>query len=258
MISLLILISALAAISFNRGREGPDFRSENIFDSLPMGNADNLNEASIDVERNNVTETPGDTPGSASSNIIGTRDYGRVLKSGPYGNINSDVKVAYIVGVHPWEHNAHQAAIESIQSRDNSLNKCYYIYQVVVTRNAEDYSQGRMNGQLLANAFAVPDIINNDFQLAVDIHSHQGNYPEDRFMFSPIPGGRSESIARRIAGEIPGMIYFVPHPQSSPEYVTIPLINAGIPSVIFETLIDEPYSTTQNYVNNLVTVVDKL
>ncbi|MBI4813654.1 MAG: hypothetical protein HY802_04925, partial [Methanobacterium sp.] len=105
-----------------------------------------------------------------SISLLGSTDYGEVVKIGPYGNLMSPVKIAYIVGVHPIEQASHQAMMESISGYDNSLNYCYYIYEVTVTRDAGDYEKGRMNGQLLANKFAVPDIINQRFKLAIDIH----------------------------------------------------------------------------------------
>lgn len=70
----------------------------------------------------------------------------------------SSVKIAYIVGVHPIEWASHQAIMEAIEAYDNSLAHCYYIYKVSVTKDASNYEKGRMNGQLLANMFAVPEI----------------------------------------------------------------------------------------------------
>ena len=51
-----------------------------------------------------------------------------------------------------------------------------------------------MNGQLLANKFVVPDITNENYQLAVDVHSNVGNWPQNTFLFSPVISSRSESI----------------------------------------------------------------
>jgi hypothetical protein len=252
--SLVILLSAVAVFSFFPQLTNADFE---FMDNGATNNtnSDNLNKTSNKSGQGTVTP---ERTSSLSNNILGTKEYGKVVKEGPYGNKNSAIKVAYIVGVHPLESNAHRAAIESIKSNDNSLKKCYYIYTVVVTQNANDYNKGRMNGQLLANAFIVPDIKSHGFQLAVDVHSNRGNYLEDRFVFAPVQGGKSESIARNVVNRIPGLVYHVPFSQTSPQYVTIPLINAGTPAIIFETLINEPYSTTKNYVDRLVRAVDDI
>ena len=51
---------------------------------------------------------------SFSIEVLGSTSYGKVVKEGPYGNTSSKVKIAYIVGVHPLESQAHQAMVESI------------------------------------------------------------------------------------------------------------------------------------------------
>lgn len=250
--AIVILLSTVAALSFNQfpGNTGTDGTNSNI-DSDNATNSSRLNTA------NNGSEfSTGTSDGVKSTGTLGSRIYGKVVKEGPYGNKNSPVKVAYIVGVHPLESSVHKAAAASIKSRDSSLKKCYYIYRVIVTQDADDYDKGRMNGQLLANSFAVPDIKSSGFQLAVDVHSNRGNYEEKRFVFAPVEGSSSESIARSVKDGIPGFVYHSPFSQTSPKYVTIPLINAGIPAIIFETYMYEPYSTTKNYVDKLVLAVD--
>ena len=45
-----------------------------------------------------------------------------------------------------------------------------------------------VNGQLLANKFAVPDIINQKYKLTIDVHSNVGNWEKTRFIFAPVAG----------------------------------------------------------------------
>ncbi|MGF7117727.1 hypothetical protein [Methanobacterium oryzae] len=115
-----------------------------------------------------------------------------------------------------------------------------------------------MNGQLLAKSFVVPNIKSNGFKLAVDVHSNRGNYEEKRFLFAPIGGSKSESIARNVKNGILGFVFHFPFSQTSPQYVTIPLINAGIPAIVFETDINEQYGTTKRYTDKLILAVDNL
>lgn len=192
------------------------------------------------------------------SYVLGSNDVGYVLKEGPYGNKDSPVKIAYITGVHPLESESHKAILESIETKNESLNYCYYIYKIVVTKDASDYDRGRMNGQLLAKQYVVPDIKSHDFNLAVDVHSNRGNYQEKRFIFAPQDEKGSKSIALQIESKISWMVYYNPPSQTSPQYVTIPLIKAGIPAVVYETYLNDPYSFTKEHADEFVSAVDNL
>lgn len=200
----------------------------------------------------NVTETP------FSIVVLGSNQLGRVIREGPYGNTSSPIKIAYIVGVHPLESNSHRAILESIKSNENNLKYAYYVYRVLVTQDANDYDQGRMNGQLLAREYVVTDIVNRDYKLAIDVHSNRGNYEELRFIFAPVEGGQAEKIAHSLINKIPWMHYYKPPSQTSPAYVTIPINNGGVPAVIYETYQYESYSITRSHANDFVRQVDNL
>lgn len=198
---------------------------------------------------------------SFSTEVLGNSSYGMVVKQGPYGNKDSAVEIAYIVGVHPLEFNSHRAIVESIKNHKKSLKYCYYIYKIIVTRDAKDYDRGRMNGQLLALKYVVPNIKNQDFDLAIDVHSNRGNYNETRFVFSPVERSTSESIALNMEGEIQWLVYYIPPKEmnpSSPKYVTIPLINAGIPAIVYETYKYEDYQITEEHADEFVLNVDNM
>jgi hypothetical protein len=200
--------------------------------------------------------------GSYPVQILGSADYGIVLKSGPYGNLNRTKKIAFIVGVHPLEINSHKTIAKSILSLNKSANYSYYIYSVNVTKDRDLYNEGRMNGQLLANKFAVPDIIQNNYDLVVDVHSHSGgNYLEEFFIFAPREDVRSKSIATRLIAELPGIVYYLPPKEkgpTSPLYVTIPIINSGTPAIIYETYRYEPYETSLKHAADFIRAVEKI
>jgi hypothetical protein len=195
---------------------------------------------------------------STNIKVLGSTSYGNVLKEGPFGNTSSKVKIAYIVGVHPLESDAHQAMIDSITEHNNTLKYCYYIYKVNVTENADNYNIGRMNGQLLANKLVVPDIENQNFQLAIDIHSNVGNWAETRFIFAPVNGTKAETIGMNIKSKLPWLAYYVPPNPTSTVYVTTPLINAGIPAIVYETYHNDSPETIRNHADEFLSVVDKL
>ena len=189
-------------------------------------------------------------------------DYGKVIKRGPYGNPNGTQKIAFIVGVHPLEANSHRAVAASLLSMNKSLNSSYYIYSIDVTKDRTSYNNGRMNGQLLASQFVVPDIIKNHFNLAVDVHSNKGgNFQKENFVYVPKNETKSMSIAGNLTSEISWIVYYAPPLETgpkSPSYVTIPLINSGIPAIIYESYRYEPYYITVNHAVDFIRAVDKL
>jgi len=119
-----------------------------------------------------------------------------------------------------------------------------------------------MNGQLLANEFVVPDATSKDYNLAVDIHSNQGtnggSYKETNFIFAPLNDPTSKVFADDIIAKIPPLVYYYPEPQTSPSYVTIPIIKSGTPAIIYETYMFESNDITKEYINKLINVIDNL
>jgi hypothetical protein len=180
------------------------------------------------------------------------------VKIGPFGNRDSSVKIAYIIGVHPLESVTHQAFLSAIKKYDTSLDYCYYVYKVTVTKYASNYERGRMNGQLLAKYLVVPNIKKNKFKLAVDVHNNIGSWAKNKFIFSPVSGTKSQTIAWKIKNKISWLSYYTPPYSTSPQYVTIPLIRSGIPAVVVELYHYSSYGTQCNQMNQFVQVVDSL
>ncbi len=190
--------------------------------------------------------------------VIGNEPYGNVVKEGPYGNFSSPVKVAYVLGEHPREWVAHKAVAEDVKENSDSLKYCYYLYYINVTTYANDYSKGRMNGQLLANEYVVPDIVSEDFRLAVDIHGTDGEYSKKVFLFTPIQEGTSLEIAYNLTNTLNGVPYYYPPNPTSPTYTTIPLIKQGVPAIVYESFKDLPYDLVKKHDKEFVLGVDNL
>ncbi|MBO6274397.1 MAG: adhesin, partial [Methanobrevibacter sp.] len=93
------------------------------------------------------------------SKLLGKNDLGSVYIHGPFGNLDSNIKIAYLIGMHPLESKSHRALFEELTSCEN-LNYCYYLYNIEVD-NPESESEGRLEGQLLAQEFVKDEIINN-------------------------------------------------------------------------------------------------
>ena len=197
-----------------------------------------------------------------SSVVLGSTDYGDVIKEGPYGNASSPVKIAFIVGVHPWEVYAHKMAINSIKIHTKSLKYCYYIYQVNVTNGVDsDYETGRMDGQQLAYNYAVPDIEKQNFQLAIDVHSNKGAldyYDVGWFLNVPVEDAQTSRLAYQIQSKIPGIVFYNPPDPTSPYYVTVPLIKSGTPAIIYEAYAYDDPQIGQSKMDKLLYAVDSL
>ena len=113
-------------------------------------------------------------------------------------------------------------------------------------------------GQLLAKNYVVPDIIQNHFQLAIDVHSNAGNYNETLFVFSPVENNSATTIAQSITNQLSWLKYYVPPDPTSPSYVTIPLNEAGIPAIVYETYDYDPYNTIKEHAGEFIEKVDQL
>lgn len=190
--------------------------------------------------------------------VLGNETYGSVVKEGPYGNASSSVKVAYILGEHPREWVAHKALREDVKENSASLKYCYYLYRINVTQYANDYSKGRMNGQILANKYVVPDIVNDNFRLAIDVHGTDGEYTKKVFLFTPIEEDSSKEIAYNLSNILNNVPYYTPASATSPSYCTIPIIENGVPSIVYESFKDQAYSLVKEQNREFVFGVDNL
>ena len=194
-----------------------------------------------------------------STKILGSNNKGTVELIGAFGNTSSKVKIAYVIGLHPLESAVHNALYNAIISKSN-LKYCYYIYRINVTKDPNNYSEGRMNGQLLAEEFVLPHIISNNYNLVIDVHSNQGttggSYEETNFIFAPLNHTASKTIADSIISKIPELTYYYPSSQTSPPFLTNPLVQAGIPTILYETYMYESAAVTSNLVNKLISTVD--
>jgi len=170
-----------------------------------------------------------------NSTVIGKNDIGKVSVEGPYGNTSSNIKIAYIIGQHPRESSAHDAIYNSILNCSDNLNYSYYIYKIDVQGETEDFEQSRMNGQLLAQEFVVKDIIDGNYDLAIDIHSSNGGYVQDPYIFAPVNNDTTANqSANNLTNVLDYLIYYEPASYSSPQYSTIPIDEGGVPALVFE------------------------
>ena len=193
-----------------------------------------------------------------SVKTIGKNSIGTVTLEGPYGNVNSSVKVAYILGQHPRESNAHDAIYDSLLNNSDYLNYSYYVYRINVTAESDDFEESRMNGQLLAQDYVVKDVLKNGYDLVIDIHSSNGGYVQDPYIFAPVSDDTvAYEAANNVTKAINYVIYYEPASYSSPQYSTIPIDEGGIPAIVFE-MRGNPDHSLETEANQFIHIVDKL
>ena len=192
------------------------------------------------------------------SKRIGKNSLGTVTVEGPYGNNESSVKVAYILGQHPRESNAHDAIYNSLLNSSDSLNYSYYVYRINVTAENDDFEESRMNGQLLAQDYVVKDVVKKGYDLAIDIHASNGGYVQDPYIFAPVSSDTvAYDSANNVTKALNYVIYYEPASYSSPQYSTIPIEDGGVPAIVFE-MRGNPDHSLELEANQFVHVVDKL
>ncbi len=194
-----------------------------------------------------------------SANVIGSTSYGYVEKE-VYGNKNSNQTIALIVGVHPEENGIHTAVANALASKSASLSKRYVIYKVHVTQDASDYTKGRMNGQLLAQQFVVPDVPKEHPMLAVDVHENHykdSGYDYCRFLYPISNTAITTTYAKEIISQMPFLVIYTPPNHTSPEYVTVPIAAKGIPTLIYETYLSDSTAKKASDANAFIGALDK-
>ena len=192
---------------------------------------------------------------------LGSNDNGTVYLYKSIGNASSNVRIAYIIGVHVTENAVHKALFDELTNKSSELNYCYDIYKINVNPIGEPIDDiNRMRGQLLGRDYVVPEAIKNNYSLVVDVHSNQGGaYVITNFAFAPAQDNVSKAIATKIINDNPGLQEYFPASQTSPAYVTLPIQMSGTPTVLYETYKYEDYNNvTVPYVDLLIESVDTI
>ena len=142
------------------------------------------------------------------SKLIGSNSLGTVEVLGPFGNTDSDVRIAYLIGMHPLESKAHKALFDTVLSKNDSLNYCYYVYKI-----------------------NVPEVISKNYDLVVDVHGNNGmiggTYEQTNFIFATGQDKKSEDIVYKLLSKLDKLVYYFPAQQSSPPYITLPVEQSG-------------------------------
>lgn len=221
-----------------------------VFSAAILNEISSKNEGTAKITREVIANNSQD-PGSVE-----------VIKN--IGNPNSK-KIAYVVGVHPLEHLTHETLVK-ILPKLTDLNYCYDIYIINVTEDIGYYGDGlsngenpgRQNGQNLAQKYVYPQIVEGDYELAIDVHSNIGAYPFKTFVFSPVKESSSVEYANEIASNSDNISYYTPDSTTSGPYLTIPLNENGVPAFYFEEYSFAPQDVKDAHMLELIYGVDNL
>ena len=193
--------------------------------------------------------------------LLGENELGRVHLHGPFGNQDSKITIAYVIGMHPLESKSHRALFDELTEREGL--KCRYFLYNINVNDKDSETEGRLEGQLLAQEFIRDDIINRKYDLFLDIHSNRGsNGPGDyritNFVFAPGFDEKSSVFMNEIIDAIDEIVYYAPEFRSSPPYITEPTAKAGIPTLVYECYSYERFEYTCELASKLIDVVDSL
>lgn len=202
-----------------------------------------------------------------TDNIYNATEVGKNANGTVYkivaGNPSSDDTVGIILGVHPREHEIHEAVNRTIynitgENGDHNLTKKYVIYYVQVKDNLTSRDDTRAAGEELSHKFIVPNMAKDKPFLVVDVHEIDPIYEYSNFLFSL--SNRTPKINNYISNITAdvGIVDFNFTEGTSPEKVTMPLANRGIPTILIETSITNSLSEKQETAEKLVNSLDRL
>jgi len=195
--------------------------------STPEPEVESSNNSSVEVEAPTV-----------QYKMVGNNSYGTVTKISGCGNPSANIKVALIVGVDQKQKSAN-AVIPTLQNED-MLNYCYDIYIINTTslsktngdaNNESNLTENEMS-ESLASEFAVPDIINNNYNFTVDIHSTNDS---NSYVFVPSENTYTSKIVAESISNSTNVGQYTPDKHAYTEAISEQIIKYEIPSIVYVT-----------------------
>lgn len=179
------------------------------------------------------------------------------------GNMSSNETVGIILGVHPREHEIHEAVNKTIYDISNengtqNLNKKYVIYYVKTIDNLTSRDDTRPAGEDLANKYIVPNIAKDKPFIVVDVHEIDPEYEYSNFIFNLSKRtDKLDSYISKISNDV-NLVDFNFTEGTSPEKVTMPIAEQGINTLLMETSITDSLSQKEQTAKNLIESLDEL
>ncbi len=190
------------------------------------------------------------------SSIIGNNSYGTVVKSSGYGNPSSDIHVAFIVGVDAKK--SQNSIVPTLQSQKD-LKYCYDIYVVDTSKAANNNNSDNQNNmtvnemsESLASEYVVPDIINNNYNFTVDVHSTNDS---NSYVFVPSDNTYTSKKVLESISNNTKVGRYTPDKHSYTEAISETIIDYEIPSIVYVTR-DYYSNGTSGEVNSIIHAID--
>lgn len=205
----------------------------------------------------NTTEAEPEAP-TTHYQMVGNNSYGTVTKISGFGNPSSDIKIAFIVGVDPLQ-KASNAIVPTLQNED-MLNYCYDVYIVNTTslsnkgndENNDNNLTENEKSESLASEFAVPDIIKNNYNYTVDIHSTNDS---NSYLFVPSENTYTSKMVLDNIVNTTGIGEYTPDTHTYTEAVSDKILNSDIPSIVYVT--KEYYNTNgSTEISSVILAID--
>ena len=192
---------------------------------------------------------------------VGSNNNGTVYKV-VAGNTSSNNTIGIILGVHPREHEIHEAINQTLHNittnETNNLNKKFVIYYVQTKDNITSRDDTRLAGEQLAHKFIVPNIKEDNPFIVVDVHEINPTYEYSYFIFSLSKRtDKVDSYVKEICNDV-GLVDYKFSEGSSPKKVTKPIAKQGINTLLMEVSIDDTYAQKLQIANNFIRCLDKL
>lgn len=206
-----------------------------------------------------VFETPDNV---YNMTTVGENANGTVYKI-EAGNMSSNETVGLILGVHPREHEIHEAVNNTIynitsENGTQNLTKKYVIYYVKTVDNLTTREDTRPAGEELANEYVVPNIAKDDPFIVIDVHEINPDFEYSNFIFSlSNRTDKIDSYISKLCDDV-SLVDYQFSEGTSPERVTIPIAQKGINTLLMETSITDNLAQKQNTADNLIKCLDEM
>lgn len=177
------------------------------------------------------------TTGSSGS-VLGNTTNGTVEKF-VYGDASANKSIALITGIHPREPLSIDPEIKAAKEyvQDHKDVKIIH-YQTNVTKNPQDYEEGRANGESLIHDYVNPDVAKSDADCVIIAHSHMPTYGEGFYLATPEMDNASVEISEKISNESDFNYYPVTgneeYKSTSAVLVSKPIAQSGHPTFVYE------------------------
>ena len=79
-----------------------------------------------------------------------------------------------------------------------------------------------------------------------------------KVIFAPGFDDESSNYLKVLLDKIDELVYYAPEYRTSPPYITIPVVESGIPTIVYETFSYEPMEKTYDLSEKLVKAIDNL